>query len=138
MRFLLIAKVLFVADITRLLNKKSHDLVRKRSYRQGDSIMPGTVLTITDIQRIIKPLAEKYHISEVYIFGSYARNEATIDSDIDFLIFGGKDFKLTSVFAFAEELRMIIQKEIDVFEINEVNKDSLFYETIMKERVKVA
>lgn len=100
--------------------------------------MPGTVLTITDIQRIIKPLAEKYHISEVYIFGSYARNEATIDSDIDFLIFGGKDFKLTSVFAFAEELRMIIQKEIDVFEINEVNKDSLFYETIMKERVKVA
>ena len=138
MRFLLIAKVLFVADITRLLNKKSHDLVRKRSYRQGDSIMPGTVLTITDIQRIIKPLAEKYHISEVYIFGSYARNEATIDSDIDFLIFGGKDFKLTSVFAFAEELRMIIQKEIDVFEINEVNKDSLFYDTIMKERVKVA
>ena len=90
-------------------------------------MMSGTVLTITDIQRIIKPLAQKYHICEVYIFGSYARNEATVDSDIDFLIF-----------AFAEELRMIIQKEIDVFEINEVNKDSLFYETIMKERVKVA
>lgn len=101
-------------------------------------MMSGTVLTITDIQRIINPLAEKYHICEVYIFGSYARNEATVDSDIDFLIFGGKNFKLTSVFAFAEELRMIIQKEIDVFEINEVNKDSLFYETIMKERVKVA
>ena len=101
-------------------------------------MMSGTVLTITDIQRIIKPLAQKYHICEVYIFGSYARNEATVDSDIDFLIFGGKNFKLTSVFAFAEELRMIIQKQIDVFEINEVNKDSLFYETIMKERVKVA
>lgn len=101
-------------------------------------MMSGTVLTITDIQRIIKPLAEKYRICEVYIFGSYARNEATVNSDIDFLIFGGKNFKLTSVFAFAEELRMIIQKEIDVFEINEVNKDSLFYETIMKERVKVA
>lgn len=101
-------------------------------------MMSGTVLTITDIQRIIKPLAKKYRICEVYIFGSYARNEATVDSDIDFLIFGGKNFKLTSVFAFAEELRMIIKKEIDVFEINEVNKDSLFYETIMKERVKVA
>ena len=101
-------------------------------------MMSGTVLTITDIQRIIKPLAEKYRICEVYIFGSYARNEATVDSDIDFLIFGGKNFKLTSVFAFAEELRMIIQKEIDVFEINEVNKDSLFYETIIKERVKFA
>lgn len=44
-------------------------------------MMSGTVLTITDIQRIIKPLAQKYHIYEVYIFGSYARNEATVDID---------------------------------------------------------
>lgn len=100
--------------------------------------MPETILTMGDIQRIVKPLAEKYHISEVYIFGSYARSEATPNSDIDFLVFGGKDFRLTSVFAFAEELRMQIRKEIDVFEITEVNKDSAFYETIMKEKVKVA
>ena len=98
----------------------------------------GAVLTLSEIQSIVKPLAEKYHISEVYIFGSYARNEATSASDIDFLVFGGKDFRLTSVFAFAEELRMQIRKEIDVFEITEVNKDSAFYETIMKEKVKVA
>ena len=100
--------------------------------------MPETILTMGDIQRIVKPLAEQYHISEVYIFGSYARSEATPNSDIDFLVFGGKDFRLTSVFAFAEELRMQIRKEIDVFEITEVNKDSAFYETIMKEKVKVA
>lgn len=100
--------------------------------------MSDEILTLADIQLIVKPLAEKYHISEVYIFGSYARNEATSASDIDFLVFGGKDFKLTSVFAFAEELRMQIQKEIDVFEIHEVNRDSTFYETIMRERVKVA
>lgn len=100
--------------------------------------MTGRILSFSDIQRIVKPLAEKYHISEVYIFGSYARNEATSVSDIDFLVFGGKDFKLTSIFAFAEELRMLIHKEIDVFEISEVNRDSEFYTTIMKERVKVA
>ena len=98
----------------------------------------GAVLTLSEIRSIVKPLAEKYHISEVYIFGSYARNEATSASDIDFLVFGGKDFRLTSVFAFAEELRMQIRKEIDVFEITEVNRDSTFYETIMKEKVKVA
>ena len=104
----------------------------------GDDIMSGTVLTLAEIQRIVKPLADKYHISEVYIFGSYARNESTLESDIDFLVFGGKNFKLTSIFAFAEELRMLFKKDVDVFEINEVNKDSTFYETIMKERVKVA
>ena len=100
--------------------------------------MNKTVLTIDEIIRIVKPLAEKYHISEVYIFGSYARNEATANSDIDFLVFGGEGFRLTSVFAFAEELRMMIQKEIDVFEINEVNENSQFYKNVMKERVKVA
>ena len=102
------------------------------------SKMPETILSLADIKQVVKPLAEKYKISEVYIFGSYARNEATAESDIDFLVFGGKEFKLTSIFAFAEELRIAIQKEIDVFEINEVNKDSSFYETIMKEKVKVA
>lgn len=100
--------------------------------------MSGNILSLADIQRIVKPLADKYHISEVYVFGSYARNESTTDSDIDFLVFGGKDFQLTSIFAFAEELRILFKKEIDVFEINEVNKGSTFYKTIMKERVKVA
>ena len=100
--------------------------------------MSENIMSINDIKRIVRPLAEKYRISEVYIFGSYARNEATAHSDIDFLVFGGIDFKLTSVFAFAEELRRSIDKEIDVFEINEVNTDSSFYETIMKEKVKVA
>ncbi len=100
--------------------------------------MSEKVLSLDDIQKIVKPLAEKYHISEVYIFGSYARNEATANSDIDFLVFGGEGFRLTSVFAFAEELRMMIQKEIDVFEIKEVNENSQFYKNVMKERVKVA
>ncbi len=100
--------------------------------------MSDKILTISDIQKIVKPLAEKNHISEVYLFGSYARNEATSASNIDFLVFGGKNFRLTSVFAFAEELRIITQKKIDVFEINEINQNSTFYSTIMKERVKVA
>lgn len=100
--------------------------------------MSDKILSIADIEQAVRPLAEKYHISEVYIFGSYARNEATSESDIDFLVFGGENFKLTSIFAFAEELRLSIQKKIDVFEINEVNKGSTFYNTIMKERVKVA
>lgn len=100
--------------------------------------MVDKVLTLDEIQRIVKPLAERYHISEVYIFGSYARNEATPASDIDFLVFGGKDFKSTLILAFAEELRMVIHTDIDVFEINEIDHNSTFYDTIMKEKVKIA
>lgn len=95
-------------------------------------------MTLNDIMFVVKPLADKYKIQEVYLFGSYARNEATEDSDLDFLVYGGDAFKLTMIFAFAEELRKSLKKDVDVFEIHEINKESEFYNTIMKERVLVA
>ena len=95
-------------------------------------------ITIHDIEAKVKPLAQKYKIKEVYLFGSYARNEATEDSDLDFLVYGGDDFKLTLIFAFAEELRRDFEKDVDVFEIHEVNQESEFYNSVMKERILVA
>ena len=100
--------------------------------------MPETILSLADIQKIVKPLAEKYKISEVYIFFFFSRNEATAESDIDFLVVGGNRFKPTSVFAFSEELHIAFNKNIDVFEINEINAGSELYEKIMKERIRVS
>ena len=100
--------------------------------------MSGCVFTIKDIVRLVKPVAEKYGVKAVYLFGSYARGEADEDSDLDFLVFGGEDFKLTMIFALAEDLRDILKKNVDVFEISEINKDSDFYNAIMKERLFVA
>ena len=100
--------------------------------------MSGCVFTIKDIVRLVKPVAEKYGVKAVYLFGSYARGEADEDSDLDFLVFGGEDFKLTMIFALAEDLRDILKKNVDVFEISEINKDSDFYTTILKERLFVA
>ena len=100
--------------------------------------MNGNVFTIKDIVSLVKPIAKKYGVKEIYLFGSYARGEADEDSDLDFVVFGGENFKLTMIFAFAEELREVLKKDVDVFEINEINKDSDFYNTIMKERLLVA
>ena len=100
--------------------------------------MNDKVFTITDIKALVKPIAEKYNVDEIYLFGSYARDEANQNSDLDFLVFGGQNFKLTMIFSLAEELRAILNKKVDVFEINEINRDSEFYKTIMKERLRVA
>lgn len=100
--------------------------------------MNNKVFTITDIKALVKPIAEKYNVDEIYLFGSYARDEADQNSDLDFLVFGGQNFKLTLIFSLAEELRAILNKKVDVFEINEINQDSEFYRTIMKERLRVA
>ncbi len=62
------------------------------------------------IRDIVKPIADKYRIREVYLFGSYARGEATRNSDLDFLVYGGEQFKRTMIFAFAEDLRNALEK----------------------------
>lgn len=93
------------------------------------------LMTLNDIVDIVKPIADKYRINKVYLFGSYARKEASKESDFDFLVYGGEHFKLTKIFAFAEEIRKALNKDVDVFEINEVNQDSNFYKNIVKEMV---
>ena len=100
--------------------------------------MNKQIFTFENITNLVTPIAKKYGVKEIYLFGSYARGEANENSDLDFLVFGGENFKLTLIFALAEDLRKALQKDVDVFEINEINKDSSFYHTIMKERLLVA
>ena len=44
------------------------------------------IYTIEEIRRRITPVAVRYRLKAVYLFGSYARGEATDESDIDLLI----------------------------------------------------
>ena len=100
--------------------------------------MDGKVFSLDNIKAMVKPIAEKYHVEAIYLFGSYARGEADEESDLDFLVFGGPSFKLTLVLDIAEELRIISKKKVDAFEIREVNTDSEFYRRVMQEKVLVA
>ena len=100
--------------------------------------MGKDVLTLEMIADTVKPIAAKYQVEAIYLFGSYAREEATAESDLDFLDFGGESFRKTLIFALAEDLREAFDKAVDVFEIDEVERDSLFYDTIMRERKPVA
>ena len=42
--------------------------------------------SIEELKMIVSPLAERYGAERVYLFGSYARREATENSDIDLRI----------------------------------------------------
>ena len=93
------------------------------------------MLTLEEIRKKVIPIAKKYKIEKISLYGSYARGEADKKSDLDFLVIGGKNFKLTLIFSIAEELREIFNKNVDVFEISEINQDSEFYKKIMNEKV---
>lgn len=42
-------------------------------------------LKINDIQSIVADLGKQYGAERIYLFGSYARGDATFDSDVDLL-----------------------------------------------------
>lgn len=102
--------------------------------------MKGVIfmLTRTDIENSIKELLARYNAEYALLFGSYARGEETDESDIDVLIFGGENFKKSNIFAFAEELRNITGKNVDAFEICEVDRSTPFYDNVIKEGIKIA
>ena len=96
------------------------------------------VLTIEDISAFLLGILKKYHAEKAMVFGSYARREASPDSDIDVIIFGGSQFIPTDIFAIAEELHEKFDKPVDVYEIREINQGTAFYQSIMSEGVMVA
>lgn len=93
--------------------------------------------TRLEIENSIKVLLVRYNAESALLFGSYARGEETPESDIDVIVFGGKNFKKSNIFAFAEELNLMTGKDVDAFEICEVNKETPFYNSIMKEGIKI-
>ena len=44
--------------------------------------MSNHVFALNDIVNLVKPIAKKYGVKEIYLFGSYARGEADEDSEI--------------------------------------------------------
>lgn len=95
-------------------------------------------LTRNEIEALIKSLLCKYHAEYAILFGSYAREDADEDSDIDVVVVGGVGFRATDIFAFGEDLRELTRKNVDAFEIREVNKDSELYNNVLREGVRIA
>lgn len=103
------------------------------------------VFTLDELKTKISPIAEKYGLKAVYLFGSYARNEATDDSDVDILI-DRTDSKIRSIFDMGglySDLQESIGKEIDLITSQTLEQAStrkrmpLFIENLYSERVKI-
>lgn len=96
------------------------------------------VLTVSEIRDVVRALLERYQAEYALLFGSYARGEATPESDIDIVVVGGRNFVPRNIFALAEDLREMTGRNADVFEMREVNAGTPFYEAVMREGIRIA
>jgi len=74
------------------------------------------IYTIDEIKKRFETVAKKYEINEAYLFGSYARGEATTKSDVDFCIKAPKIRTLFQLAGFYGEVKNVMKKNIDVIE----------------------
>lgn len=50
------------------------------------------IYSLEEIAGLLRPILERYHARGASIFGSYARGEASSDSDLDVIVHGGASF----------------------------------------------
>ena len=75
------------------------------------------ILTIKEIKERIRPVVEKHHIDEVYLFGSYARGEANANSDVDIYCSSGDVNTLFKRAGLIREFKEALGKEVDIVTI---------------------
>ena len=91
------------------------------------------ILTIDQIKKTIVPILEKNHINKCYLFGSYARNEAREDSDVDLLL--DTDITGLDFLNLMEDLRVALHKKVDVLRLKDISNDNPISLIILKEGV---
>lgn len=76
--------------------------------------MNENVYTLSEIRAIAEPIARRYGIKALYLFGSYARGEATEDSDLDFRVDRGQLSDLLELGGLYSDLENGFRKKLDV------------------------
>ncbi len=99
------------------------------------------IYTLDEISRRVRPVAEKYKLKAVYVFGSYARGEAREDSDVDLLVDdAGADIHGWMIGSLYCDLEEALEKNIDLVTTRSLEQpchrmsDKLFREYVIADR----
>lgn len=94
------------------------------------------IYTIKEIKNIIKPILNKYGISDINLFGSYARGEAKSTSDIDIYCNQGNIKNFIDQGLLEDELEVALNKKVDIiFDTSHI--DEYFKSCIMEDMIKL-
>ena len=93
------------------------------------------IYTINQIREKTIPIAQKYGISNMRLFGSYARGDATETSDVDLHIDRGNLTGLFSYYSMVDELERALGCHVDV--VLDGSRDLQFLEHITSEEVSL-
>ena len=82
-----------------------------------------TVYTFDEIKARLAPVFSANRVKSAVLFGSYAKNAADEDSDVDLLVDSG--LRGLDFVGLVEYIREALGKEVDVMDVHYVKKGSL-------------
>ena len=91
---------------------------------------------IRNLSKLIAPIAKKYGVERVYLFGSRARGDYSDDSDYDLSIDQGSLVKLRDFLDFIDELESVLNCKVDVVCRDDVGKSG-FYQSMISSEVLI-
>lgn len=92
--------------------------------------------TIDEIREKAMPVAIRYGVDALSLFGSYARGDADEKSDLDFLIRKGDMKGLLSYCGMIADLEDIFHCHVDLVMKNAI-KDEKFLDEVIRDEVKL-
>lgn len=99
--------------------------------------MSTEIYSIEDIKQILSEVLNTTDVEKAILFGSYAKKNPTKYSDIDILIDSNGKIKGLKFFAIIDMIREKFDKDVDVIEKSEINKNSKIEKEIEKTGVVV-
>ncbi len=99
--------------------------------------MSEKVYTIEEIKEILKEVLKNMPVYKVILFGSYAKNEANKQSDLDLIIDTKDTLKGFKLFSLITKIEDAFNKKVDGFEKTEIIENSRIDNEIKKTGVVV-
>ena len=97
--------------------------------------MSDKIYTLDEIREIINPIAARYGVQSIYLFGSYARGEATETSDLDLRVNKGKVLDFFTLGEMYCDLEEKFQKKLDLLTTGSL--DDEFLSKIANEEIMI-
>ena len=93
------------------------------------------MLSIEELKSYIVPVVEKYPINQVILFGSYARGDASDESDVDLVVESDGKMLNSKIFTLGGDLLVALPVRVDVYDILEIKEKSPLYNSIRAEGI---
>lgn len=86
--------------------------------------MTTKIYTLEDIKKMLREILIHTDVEKAILFGSYAKDKPTEHSDIDILIDSNGKIRGLKYFAIIDMIRQKFDKDVDVIEKTEIDKNS--------------